>query len=141
MAKPAKPAAEPEAPQISGTSRPPVQCDVTPATWERCRKDLHVKLVRAVTNSHESGDTGRISQIVADIRALDLVEPVKGDALKSTGQTLPDGTPVTTPEHRRQLAEIEERKAAASDPEKMRAFNAKITAKETIFAQKEETGA
>jgi hypothetical protein len=144
MAKlqPAKPAAAPEAP-VTGAAlgRPPVQCDVTPETWERCRRDLHRKLAQAITHAPDTGDAGRISKLVADIRALDLIEPTRATVPQSAGKTLPDGTPVTTPEHQRQLAEIEERRAAASSDTAMQAFNAKVARKEAVAAAREESGA
>jgi hypothetical protein len=100
----------------------PVQCDVTPETWERCRRDLHVKLARAIQASPELGDVGIISKIVADIRALDLVEPIRVPApVEPVKPDAPD---------------VAERKAAASDPALMQAFNEKVARKESLDAAK-----
>jgi hypothetical protein len=134
MAKPTtKPTAEPGAVVGAQLGRPPVPCDVTPEVWDRCRRDLHVKLARVITHGHETGDVGRISQLVADIRAMDLIEPTRRPPA-------PEPERVLSPEEQRIAAEQREQQEAAADPVKMRAYADKIARREAIEAEREDGG-
>lgn len=117
---------------VTATSAPkPVQLDCTPAEWDRCHRDLHRKLKLALTTCHETGDVGVISKLVADIRALDLIEATRVPPA-------PAPVPVLSPEQQRLAAERKEQQDAADDPVKMQAYNAKIARKEAIDAARAE---
>lgn len=113
----------------SGSAPPakPVQLDVTPAQWDRCHKDLHRKLKMAMIEGPNTGDVGSISKLVADIRAMELVEPTSVPAA-------PEPEKVLTPEEQRIADEVRERQDAAADPVKMQEFNRKVAKKEAIDA-------
>jgi hypothetical protein len=123
----AKPDVKPQSaasPNTEAPRRKPIQLDIEPGVWERCHKDLLRKLQQVVQTGHESGDVGIISQIVADLKALDLIEPTRVPRA-------PEPAPVDPPE-------IAARKAAASDDAKMQAFSDHVRRKESIDAERSE---
>jgi hypothetical protein len=103
----------------------PIPLDITTDAWARALDDLRGRLVRAITNARDgSVEAGRISRLVADIRALDLVEPMRVPAPVEPVQPDPP--------------DVAERKAAASDRAAMQVLNAKVARKESIDAARAE---
>jgi hypothetical protein len=97
---------------------------VTAAQLERCRRALDQKLARAIVNCPDDGDVGIISKAVADLRALDLIEPQRPNVPVDPAK--PDDP------------DTAERKAAASDDAAMQRYNAKVARKESIDAERAE---
>lgn len=128
MAKVAKPDAQNDAAGQGarlGAALPKLlQVAVTDAQLDRCRRSLYQKLARAIVNGPDDGDVGIISKAFADLRALDLIEPVRPRE--------PEEHPEVDP------PDIAERKAAASDDAAMQMYNQKIAAKEAIDAARAE---
>jgi len=116
-------------PDRNGASAPPaaakpVQVEVTEAQIARCRRSLLQKLARAIVNNPEEGDVGVISKCVADLRAIDLIEPLRAPVVEESAE--PDSPDVV------------ERKAAAENDAAMQAYNAKVARKESIDADRAE---
>jgi hypothetical protein len=109
--------------------RPLVSIDVTQNTWDRCHRDLHKKLAHAITECPNGGEVGIISKLVADLRALELIEPARPIPAPAPERKL-------SPEEARLSAIRKEQAEAAADPVKMQAFNRKVAEREKIEAAK-----
>jgi hypothetical protein len=127
---PVKPAA---AAILKAAVSKPVTALVSAEDIERCEKALTAKLGRAIINCQHDGELGHISQLVADLRALDMVAPGKVPVAP------PAPPKEMTSEERRIALETKERQDAASDPVKMQAYNAKVARRESMEAGRAET--
>lgn len=109
----------------------PLLIEITPEVYQRAIASLRLKLARAIVNCPEDGDHGIIAKITSDLRAMDMIEPVK--AAKA-----PEPPKPLSPEEARKKAEEDERKEAAADPVKMQAYNRKVAKREAAAAANEE---
>ena len=116
-AKTAKPAATP--PARGGTL-----VDVTPQEVAGARDAIRARLRQAVINFKHSGEIGRISGLMSDLRALDFIDPAKGELPQE------DQTPVD--------AKTAELHKAASDDAAMQELNRKVVKRERLETLKEE---
>jgi hypothetical protein len=73
MTKPAK------AIETSAQARAPIEVNSRPMDIAKCRHNLVGKLKTAINEVQHSADVGQISQLVADIRALDFIGAMQLD--------------------------------------------------------------
>lgn len=97
-----------------------LELDITERDWERCVASLRRKLRMAILDCEQTGDVGLISRLAADLRAMDFISPSRPLPAPETPPPLP--------------ADVKEKREAAEDPVKMRAYNAKIARKEAVDA-------
>jgi hypothetical protein len=99
--------------------------DVTASEVEVCADAIRARLRQAIINFKHSGEIGRISGLMSDLRALDYVDPTKGDAKPAVSAPAVD-------------ARTAARQAAASDDALMQKQNVEMNRKERAEASKEE---
>ncbi len=113
-----------KAAQAERAAPKPLHVKVTEQQLARAKTALESRLVMHIANAADMGDVGLISKTVADLRALDLVEPCRPAVAPGTVR------PVS--------AAVAEQRAAADDVVKMQAYAAKVARREAVEAERAE---